>query len=149
MQQYDRDTINQPLNFISQDSFFPFKLTVAIESSWSAFLFLSLFKRTMCTNVVHNLFRANYGVPKIIWNLHKNQACHGWSRATVNVQLLPGPETRHTVYRCICSNRDRLGFYAEIQIIFRDSVYSSKYCCLDMISKRISPFCCLVLFILN
>ena len=29
-----------------------------------------------------------------------------------------GPETRHTVYRCICSRRDRLGFYAEIQIIF-------------------------------
>ena len=29
-----------------------------------------------------------------------------------------GKETRHTVYCCICSNRNRLGFYSEIQIFF-------------------------------
>ena len=51
MQQYDRDTINQPLNFISQDSFFPFKLTVAIES-----FFFYRYLKEQCVQMLYTIY---------------------------------------------------------------------------------------------
>ena len=46
-----------------------------------------------------------------------DETVHCWSGLdldTVYMYLANKPD----IYRCICSNRDRLGFYAEIQIIF-------------------------------
>ena len=41
----------------------------------------------------------------------------------LNVQIF-STESRHTVYRFVCSNRDRLGFYAEFKIIFETLMYA-------------------------
>ena len=78
--------------------------------------------------------------PKNTLSLHiKTLFVTSWSGATVyrihmyyfSLHIVSGPETVYTkeyiffgIYHCICSNRDRLGFYAENQLIF-GTVYST------------------------
>ena len=50
---------------------------------------------------------------------------------------IPGPETRGTVYRCICSNSDRLGVYRRIQIII-GTVCFNKYQIAKIPKKKMS-----------
>ena len=78
---------------------------------------------------------------------HKNRACHGWSRGK-GILLCPcvflftvhifGPETRYSTNCCICSNHDKLGFYAEIQICV-GTVYFVAYCLISQEHKVCSP----------
>ena len=51
------------------------------------------------------------------------------------VQCISGPETRHTVFRCIGSNRDRLGFYVEIRMIVG---IENLFCLTALMVKRIN-----------
>ena len=60
-------------------------------------------------------------VPKIIWiSAQKPSLSHGWggSNGRYLAFIYKYLAQKSGIYRCICSNRDRLGFYAKIQIIF-------------------------------
>ena len=54
--------------------------------------------------------------PKYAKYLHKNLAWNSWSGC--NGICLVFVYKKPDIYRCLCSNCDRCGFYAEIQIIF-------------------------------
>ena len=54
---------------------------------------------------------------------HKNLDCHGWSECNIICLGLCwcndiSPAQNPNISRCICCNRDRICFYADIRIVF-------------------------------
>ena len=75
--------------------------------------------------------------PTLSQKYSESRTCHSWSRCN-GICLLSGLsiyKQKSDIYRCIRSNRDRLGFYAEIQIIFGTVWRISLYVTDDAIAK--------------